>query len=207
MSALFDRFYGRGYTEAEWAAIAKTVRDGLGRDANQLMVSLPVPYVVFSDGNAPQSILLRTAIQRMVEAILAMDPYPPWVPKERLLELKDQVDRLLEASLEELYFFQLTDLDHFLPGLEKFSDKLQELAQEAPIRKVAARINRYDKHRNHLLVELWELWGRLGGAPTGKAVEAFLNACIEPALGKQERAGGIRSWIERYLKGGVRFYY
>ena len=226
-----DQKFSGSFTDTQWRQIAQAIKVGLGRDADQIaVIGSPGWFTVVSYGppNGPElnitlkepavvlpleNMLLRTAIQWIVKEVLRRPSSPPVIPVEELEQLQAQTERLRDTFLavirsnhQELHYLEM----HQIPeALAYVSDKVQELTQFSPTKKQLSRFNAYNAHRSHLLVQLWRLWTQdLGGKPTGKAVEAFLKACLQAALGKPESGSGVRHRIERYFqKGGVYFHY
>jgi hypothetical protein len=210
-----DRTFNGTYTEAQWDRIATAIKTGLGHDSDEMTMdgepwyslphcdSPPTTRVL-----PPDTITLRTHIQRTVDEVLRRPSSPPWASHEELEDLQRKTHDLRQAfaaSRQPDWQFE-NELWDAPDTLARISAKLQNLIPHMPTRKQLARLNSYNAHRAHLLVDLWTVWTGLGGKPTGKAVEDFLRACIEPVLGP-ESPHGIRRWVERYFQGDMYFHY
>jgi hypothetical protein len=221
MRAPGEKFSGH-YSASQWNAIAKAIHRGLGLDADRTTVpgfqagSDPHIEIRYPVDVAPPpgitldcTMMLRTAVQRIVWSALRRPTSPPWLAaKAALHELKNQTDALRQAFIhcpcpQVLWFAEAKEAPAVL---EKLSRRLAEELEGFPTRK-AARINRYDARRSHLMLGLLRLWlDDLGGQPMGKATQTFLQACVEPALGPTANKS-IARWLERYNAGTIHFHY
>jgi hypothetical protein len=211
-------------TDVQWRRIAPTIRAGLCRNPDQIAVSgSPGWFTVESWGPSdpevtvtltrpacvypPENMWLRTAIEWTVREVIFHRPSsPPWATVEELQGSHRQRERLREAYGASIRQHWPDELRQVPDMLARTSGELQDFM--LPKKKGNSRLNAYNGHRAHLIVDLRDLWvTTLGGEPTGKATEAFIRTCLEAALGKPEKDNGVRRWLERYDQGHVYFHY
>jgi hypothetical protein len=130
--------------------------------------------------------------------------------KAALHQLKNQTDALRQAFIDcprpQVLWVAEAELKEAAAVFEKLSRRLAEELEGFPTGWKAARLNRYNARRAHLLWGLLHLWLDLGGQRTGKATQNFLQACVEPALGPTPNKS-IARWLERYNEGTIHFHY
>lgn len=203
--------YSGTYTDVQWSIIAQAVRAGVDLDADR--TTMPGDQLTYTtgceadppDGMTLNGVMLRTVIQRIIWFTLCRPGLSEQSPKV-LHRLRKQTDNLRRALLKEFPQQYWSDALRDAPAI--LAELSRDLTFQIDHTSDRRRLNAYDDARNHMLVELLELWITLGGKPTGRATERFLQACTEPAFGRRKSGTkGIFHWLDRYRKGDVYFHH